>query len=74
VVSRALPIIGERAVFIFRKCCYSLAIRGLAYRGPYYKAHPLVAQSWGSKLDPAEWPRVTHLLAKLPPIAEAGRL
>lgn len=58
-----LPIIGERAVFIFRKCWYCLPIRGLAYRGPYYQAHPLVAQSWGSKLDPAEWPRVTHLLA-----------
>jgi len=59
------PIIGERAVFIFRKCWYCLTIRGLAVRGPYYQAHPLVAQSWGSKLDPAEWPRVTQLLAKL---------
>jgi hypothetical protein len=59
------PIIGERAVFIFRRCWYCLAIKGLAYRGPYYKANPLVAQFWGSKLDPAEWPRVTHLLAKL---------
>ena len=59
------PIIGERAVFIFRKCWYCLPIRGLAFRGPYYQAHPLVAQSWGSKLDPAEWPRVTHLLPKL---------
>ena len=67
-----LPIIGERAVFIFRKCWYCLAIRGLAYRGPYYKAHPLVAQWWGSKLDPAEWPRVTHLLAKLHRLRKQG--
>ncbi len=59
------PIIGERAVFIFRKCWYCVTIRGLAIRGPYYKAHPLVAQSWGSKLDPAEWPRVIQLLANL---------
>jgi hypothetical protein len=61
---------GERAVFIFNRCYYCLPITGLAHaRGPYYKANPLVAQGWGSKLDPAEWPRVGRLLAEV----KAGR-
>jgi hypothetical protein len=57
---------GERAVFIFNRCYYCLPISGIAHaRGPYYTANPLVAQGWGSKLDPAEWPRVSRLLADM---------
>jgi hypothetical protein len=57
---------GERAVFIFNRCYYCLPISGLAHaRGPYYTANPLVAQGWGSKLNPAEWPRVSRLLAEI---------
>jgi hypothetical protein len=57
---------GERAVFIFNRCYYCLPISGIAHgRGPYYTANPLVAQGWGSKLDPAEWPRVTRLVAEI---------
>ncbi|MGH7536305.1 MAG: hypothetical protein ACREMG_12090 [Gemmatimonadales bacterium] len=60
-------VIGERAVFIFRKCYYCLTITGVAHgRGPYYTANPWVAMGWGSKLDPAEWPRVTSLAGGLP--------
>ncbi len=62
----ATLVTGERAVFIFNRCYYCLPISGLAHaRGPYYTANPLVAQGWGSKLDPAEWPRVTRLLAEM---------
>jgi hypothetical protein len=62
----ATPVPGEHAVFIFNRCYYCLPISGLAYgQGPYYTANPLVAQGWGSKLDPAEWPRVTRLLAEI---------
>ena len=62
----ATLVTGERAVFIFDRCYYCLPISGLADgRGPYYTANPLVAQGWGSKLDPAEWPRVTRLLAEM---------
>lgn len=62
----APPLIpGERAVFIFRRCYYCLPISGLnTGRGPYYKANPLVAMSWESKLRPDEWPRVARLLAE----------
>jgi len=61
---------GERAVFIFNRCYYCLPISGIAHaRGPYYTANPLVAQGWGSKLDPAEWSRVSRLLAEV----KAGR-
>jgi hypothetical protein len=58
------PVVGERAVFLFRRCwnCVTVA---LATGQGQYKADPLVAAAWGSKLDPAEWPRVTSLLAKL---------
>jgi hypothetical protein len=60
------PTIGERAVYIFNKCYYCLPITGIAHgRGPAYTANPLVAQGWGSKLPPAEWSRVTRLLAEL---------
>lgn len=62
----ATLVTGERAVFIFNRCYYCLPISGLAHaRGPYYTANPLVAQGWGSKLDPAEWPRVSRLLAEM---------
>jgi len=62
----ATLVTGERAVFIFNRCWYCLPITGFANpRGPYYTANPLVAQGWGSKLDPAEWPRVSRLIAEL---------
>ena len=55
---------GERAVFMFRRCYYCLPITGLVTgRGTYYKANPLVAMGWESKLRPDEWPRVARLLA-----------
>jgi hypothetical protein len=58
----APPLVpGERAVFIFRRCYYCLQITGISTsRGPY-KAHPLVAMGWASKLRPEEWGRVTRL-------------
>jgi hypothetical protein len=58
------PVVGERAVFIFKRCwnCVTLAI---ATGVGNYKANPLVAAEWGSKLDPAEWPRVAALLTSL---------
>src|SRR5262249_17986785 len=58
------PVIGERAVYIFRRCwnCVTLSITtGIGT----YKANPLVAAGWGSKLAASEWPRVTALLARL---------
>jgi hypothetical protein len=60
----APPLVpGERAVFIFRRCYYCLPITGLVTgRGSYYKANPLVAMGWESKLRPDEWPRVARLL------------
>ena len=58
------PVVGERAVFLFRRCWNCITIGMNIGRGQY-KAHPLVAAGWGSKLDPAEWPRVTALLAGL---------
>ena len=58
------PVVGERAVFLFRRCWNCVTVGMNIGRGPY-KAHPLVAARWGSKLDPAEWPRVTSLLVKL---------
>jgi hypothetical protein len=63
-VSAPPLVIGERAVFLFRRCwnCISMS---LASGNGLYKAHPLVAAGWGSKLSPAEWPRVTALLARL---------
>ncbi|HET7468025.1 MAG TPA: hypothetical protein VFJ81_00055 [Gemmatimonadales bacterium] len=55
------PVVGERAVWLFRRC-YNCVPIGLATgRGPY-KANPLVAQGWGSKLAAEEWPRVLGLL------------
>jgi hypothetical protein len=59
----AAPMVpGERAIFIFRRCYYCLPITGLAHsRGPYYKANPLVAVGWGSKLPPEDWGRVARL-------------
>jgi len=58
------PIVGERAVYLFKRCwnCVTLSI---ATGAGTYKANPLVAGEWGRKLDPAEWPRVEALLAKL---------
>jgi len=58
--------LGERAVFIFKKCWNCLPLTGLPNpRGPYYVAHPWVAMTWGSKLQPAEWSRVVRLVDKL---------
>jgi len=55
------PVMGERAVWLFRRC-YNCVPIGLATgRGPY-KANPLVAQGWGSKLPAEEWRRVLGLL------------
>jgi hypothetical protein len=58
------PVVGERAVFLFRRCWYCITMALNTGRGPY-KANPLVAAGWGSKLAPAEWPRVLSLLATL---------
>ena len=60
----APPLVpGERAVFIFRRCYYCVEISGLAHaRGTYYKANPLVAIGWESKLPPDEWGRLQRLL------------
>lgn len=56
---------GERAVFIFRRCYYCLPITGMVTgRGPYYRANPLVAMGYESKLPVEEWPRVARLLAE----------
>jgi hypothetical protein len=62
----APPLVpGEQAVFIFRRCYYCLPISGLAHgRGPYYKAHPLVAVGPETKLPVDEWQRVARLLAE----------
>jgi hypothetical protein len=58
--------LGERAVFIFKKCWYCVALTGLPNpRGPYYLAHPWVAMTWGSKLRPSEWPRMVRLVEEL---------
>jgi hypothetical protein len=54
--------IGERGVYLFRKCYYCVDLGGVPTRGPYYKAHPWVAMTWASKLPPEEWPRVVRLL------------
>jgi hypothetical protein len=58
------PVLGQQAVFIFRRCwnCITLSI---ATGAGTYKANPLVAEGWGSKLDPAEWPRVAALVARV---------
>ncbi|HKT59934.1 MAG TPA: hypothetical protein VJQ46_07765 [Gemmatimonadales bacterium] len=58
------PILGERAVWLFRRCYNCVPIAYATGRGPY-KANPLVAQGWGSKLDPKEWPRVLGLLKRV---------
>jgi hypothetical protein len=62
----AAPLVpGERAVFIFRRCYYCLPITGLVTgRGPYYRANPLVAMGYESKLPVEEWPRVARLVAE----------
>jgi len=58
------PVVGERAVWLFRRC-YNCVTVGLSTgRGPY-KANPLVAQGWGSKLAAAEWPRVLGMLDRV---------
>jgi hypothetical protein len=64
----AVPLVpGERAIFIFRRCYYCLPISGVAHgRGPYYKANPLVAVGWASKLPAAEWGRVVRLSNRRP--------
>jgi hypothetical protein len=57
-----LLVVGERAVFIFKRCYYCVTLRGMPSRvGPYYTANPLVAMTWGSKLPPEEWSRVVRL-------------
>jgi hypothetical protein len=58
------PVVGERAVFLFRRCWNCITVALATGHGPY-KASPLVAVGMGSKLAPAEWPRVTALLARL---------
>lgn len=62
----AAPMVpGERAIFIFRRCYYCLPISGVAHaRGPYYKANPLVAVGWGSKLPPTDLPRLARFVKK----------
>jgi hypothetical protein len=55
------PVLGERAVWLFRRC-YNCVPVGLATGQGPYKANPLVAQGWGSKLAAEEWPRVLGLL------------
>ncbi len=56
-------IVGERAVFIFKRCYYCVELTGRPSRaGPYYKATPWVAMTWGSKLPPEEWPRVVRIV------------
>ncbi len=58
--------LGERAVFIFKKCWNCVPLTGLPNpRGPYYLANPWVAMTWGSKLPPGEWPRVVRLVEEL---------
>jgi hypothetical protein len=58
--------LGERAVFIFKKCWNCVALTGMPMpRGPYYQAHPWVAMTRGSKLPPAEWTRVVRLTDQL---------
>jgi hypothetical protein len=57
-------IVGERAVYLFRKCYYCVELGGVPTRGPYYKAHPWVAMTWASKLPPEDWPRVVRLLER----------
>ena len=61
----APPLVpGERAVFIFRRCYYCLQITGVSTGRGIYKANPLVAMGWGSKLRPEEWGRVAMLVSK----------
>jgi hypothetical protein len=57
------PIVGEPAVFMFRRCWNCIEM-GLATGRGQYKANPLVAAGWGSKLNPSELPRVLTLIAK----------
>jgi hypothetical protein len=58
--------LGERAVFVFKKCWNCVPLTGLPMpRGPYYLAHPWVAMTWGSKLPPGEWTRVVRLTDEL---------
>ncbi len=57
------PVVGERAVFLFRRCWNCITL-GIATGRGQYKANPLVATGWGSKLDAAEWPRVVALLTQ----------
>jgi hypothetical protein len=58
------PVVGEQAVFLFRRCWNCITLALATGVGPY-KANPLVAAGWGSKLDPAEWPRVAALLTRI---------
>jgi hypothetical protein len=56
-------VLGEQAVFIFKKCWNCVPLAGLPNpRGPYYLANPWVAMSWGSKLPRGEWTRVVRLV------------
>jgi len=57
------PVVGERAVYLFRRCYNCVTVGMSTGRGPY-RANPLVAAGWGSKLDAAEWPRVLALVSK----------
>jgi hypothetical protein len=58
------PVVGEQAVFLFRRCWNCITLALATGVGPY-KANPLVAAGWASKLDPAEWPRVAALLTRI---------
>jgi hypothetical protein len=61
----APPLVpGERAIFIFRRCYYCLPIAGISTGRGVYKANPLVAMGWASKLRVDEWDRVARLVGK----------
>lgn len=57
------PVVGEKAVFLFQRCWNCVAV-GLSSGRPY-RANPLVAAGWGTKLAAAEWPRVLGLLEQV---------
>jgi hypothetical protein len=60
-------VLGERAVFLFRRCWSCLPIAGRPNpRGPDFTANPWVVLSWESKLRPEEWPRIVELIRARP--------
>ena len=61
-------VVGEQAVFLFRKCWSCLPVAGRPNpRGPDFTANPWMAMSWESKLRPEEWPRIVQLVSQKPP-------